>query len=197
MVVKREEATAFLTEFNPSRQIDVVQSNCAFSDNFETLTSLSRSYGYKVSSAWLFAQISDLNEFCGVRQKMQPEAIKSFAEILATKYGYLTVGELMLFFFNCKSGEYGEFYGCVDPVLIGRMLRDFLRIRWDVKDRMQKKRNDEERNERNRDYEADLAKAKAKGYKSVLEMGIAEGTISKDALDVARRLNIGGLGDED
>lgn len=194
---KKKEAEEFLVEYNPSKQSEIVQSKYAFSDDFDTIASLSRSLGNKVSSAWLFVQISDLNEFCGAKAKMSSETIKSFASIIATKYTYLTIGELMYFFFNCKAGEYGEFFGVVDPVKIGTMLKEFLKKRHDIRERIERKRNADYIKEKSKAYIEDLALARSKGYKSILEMSVAEGRISKESIELARKLGIGGLPDED
>ncbi len=54
------------------------------------------------------------------------------ATVIATTYHYLTVSELMLFFFRFKAARYGRFYGSVDPLVITSALRDFVRERNDA-----------------------------------------------------------------
>lgn len=73
---------------------------------------------------WLMAQLFDLGEFCGCRDKMDAAQAQECARIIKKEFGYLKVSEVMLFFHRCKSGRYGQiFYGSVDPMKITLAMR--------------------------------------------------------------------------
>ena len=81
---------------------------------------------------WLIPQLFDLSEYCGCKGKISEEQMQQCATVIATTYHYLTVSELMLFFFRFKAARYGRFYGSVDPLVITSALRDFVRERNDA-----------------------------------------------------------------
>lgn len=45
--------------------------------------------------------------------------------MIRVEYYYLKASELLLFFFKLKTGEYGTFYGVVDPMVIMSALIEF------------------------------------------------------------------------
>jgi hypothetical protein len=47
------------------------------------------------------------------------------AEVIANEYYFLKASELLLFFYNFKTGKYGRFYGVVDPMRIMEALGEF------------------------------------------------------------------------
>lgn len=69
-------------------------------------------------------------EFCGCKEKLTGNALKECAVIIAQQYHYLKTSELMLFFYKFKAGEYGRFYGSVDPLIIVQALKEFTRDRY-------------------------------------------------------------------
>ena len=75
------------------------------------------------------AQLGNMNDFCGVKQKMTIPQMRELAQMLIVEVYYLKVSELMLFFHRFKSGKYGEFFGVVDPQRIMAGLNMFLRER--------------------------------------------------------------------
>ena len=117
----------FLERFNPEAQFEVVKNDffCYFG-NVPTLAHLNTAYLSNTAQQWLVAQLFDLSEFVGARDKLNDNQLRQLAQIIVTQYPYLRVTELMLFFYNFKLGKYAEFYGTVDPLAITKSLREFM-----------------------------------------------------------------------
>lgn len=119
----------FLNTFNPDRQKEFCTkaniTKCYFG-SAPTLAELNRVYGSKAAVSWLAPQLYNLSEYCGCKEKITPQQMDELAHIIADKYYYLKATELMLFFYRFKQGEYGRFYGAVDPITIVASIKDFI-----------------------------------------------------------------------
>lgn len=126
----REERARLLVEYNPDAQMRICHDTelCHFGD-FPTLAEVGRSLGGGTPKAWLVPQLANLSEFCGCKNKITPQQTRELAAIIAQEYFFLKVSEVMLFFYRFKAGEYGRFYGNIDPMVITCALREFLRDR--------------------------------------------------------------------
>lgn len=107
-------------------------------------------YGRDIAVSWLSIQLNNLNEYCGVKNKMPVEVSNDLADKIIIKYHYLKVSEILLFFFEFKTGEYGVLYGSVDPLVITNALREFVARRFDVLNRIERE------HKRNKPYTASL-----------------------------------------
>lgn len=127
------DAAALLATFNPDEQYALAtRPEQAYTGQALTLAAVSRDYGENVAEAWLEIQVHDLAKFAGVRDKLTNQQSRATAKaILATSH-YLNLNELLLFFFKFKAGEYGRFYGQIDPLVITNALQDFKRDRRDA-----------------------------------------------------------------
>lgn len=67
----------------------------------------------------------DMYKFAGVKEKPSFQQVMELAVMIRVEYYYFRASELLLFFFKFKSGEYGTFYGVVDPMVIMAALIDF------------------------------------------------------------------------
>ena len=105
---------------------EIVFSN---NDKAATLTDLNIAFEENAAAMWLIPQLADLSEFCGCKTKISNEQIESLARLLAVEYGYITVPEFMLFFHRFKKGEYGQFYGNVDPMIVTSSFCSFIEWR--------------------------------------------------------------------
>lgn len=122
----------------------------AFGNGAPTLNEIDAAYGKNAGAAWLMPQLFSVGEFAGVREKMDEQQTLELAMVIRAKYGFLTVTELMYFFFNLKAGKYGKFYGVVDPMVITEALGVFL----DERERyLTKVENERKRAERDAIYE--------------------------------------------
>lgn len=135
--------------FSPERQADICNNrrSCYFGD-FATLSEIDAMYGKGVSKAWLIPQLANLSEFCGCKEKITPNQMRECALLIAQNYYYLKVSELMLFFYDLKSGKYGLFYGSVDPIRIMQALRGFVSDRRAVLKAYEYEKDEEERRQR-------------------------------------------------
>ena len=129
MVSRYHDTQGLLAKANPSMQRWCVQNTeqCFFGD-FPSLSQL-KALSPNTPSLWLIPQLVDLSEYCGVRDKLTDSQLEDLAYIIAQKYYFLKISELMLFFFQFKSGQYGRFYGTVDPLIITTALREFCKER--------------------------------------------------------------------
>jgi len=70
-------------------------------------------------------QLENLNDFCGVAEKMNTQQMETLARLISVEFHYFKVSELMLFFHRFKCGKYGHFYGVVDPQRLMTALQAF------------------------------------------------------------------------
>ncbi len=120
------EPMAFLSKYNPDYQMQICNNTdeCLFG-NYPTLGKLTW-YGKNMPKAWMLAQLTDLSEYCGCKDKLEGKALEHCAEIITLRYNYLKISEIMLFIFRFKAGDYGKFYGSVDPLTITTSLNRFI-----------------------------------------------------------------------
>ncbi len=90
-----------------------------------TLGLLGQTYPDDQVNTWIIAHLMDLYKFAGVKEKPSFSQVLELAGIIRAEYYYFKASELLLFFFKFKSGEYGTFYGVVDPMVIMAALNDF------------------------------------------------------------------------
>lgn len=129
----------FLTLFNPDSADRFVDdaSLCHFG-GAPTLAELNTTYGAKTGAMWLIPQLYRLSEYCGVRDKLQGDALKECANTIVRKYHWLNVTEFMLSFARFREGRYGRFYGTVDPLIIVSSIADFCEERANAIDQHEK-----------------------------------------------------------
>ena len=118
---------SLLDAVNPSLQVAYGRSPArAFGNGAPELVLLDATYGENAGVMWLMPQLFAVGEYAGVREKMDEAQTMELARVIRAKYGYLTVTELLYFFFNLKAGKYGKFFGVVDPMVITEALARFL-----------------------------------------------------------------------
>lgn len=122
-----ESPEKLLTLFNPKNQLPYTQDQRrAYRGQAPTLGIVSKAFSYGTATSWLEVQLFDLAEFSGCKQKLTLPQIQEVADIIMKEYGYLKLTEMMDFFRRFKRGDYGKFYGAVDPLTITCALREFL-----------------------------------------------------------------------
>lgn len=77
------------------------------------------------AAAWLAEHIGELNTFSGSKN-MDDAQVKNLARMLAAEYKDMKISQMMLFFYRFKRGDFGKFYGMVDPMVITCALKDFV-----------------------------------------------------------------------
>lgn len=97
----------------------------ALTGDYHTLSQFAKTRGQGIVIGWLSFCIVQLSEFCGCRDKMTTRQTKECARLIATHYYMLKTSEMVLFFRKVRLGEYGHFYGAVDPQRILCALKEF------------------------------------------------------------------------
>ena len=116
----------FLTLFNPSKQVAYTRDiDRAFRGNAPSLGLIAKAFGNGARDTWIDIQLTELAAFSGCKDKLTDHQVQGLIDIIAEEYCYLKVTELMYFFRKFKAGEYGKFYGTVDPITITCALKEF------------------------------------------------------------------------
>ena len=118
LVVNRYgDGESFAKKFNPSLQVVCAQNlERSFKGNAPSLALLGETYPDEQVNTWIIAQLMDLYKFAGVKEKPTFQQVLELSVMIRVEYYYLKASELLLFFFKLKAGEYGTFYGVVDPM---------------------------------------------------------------------------------
>lgn len=148
LVVNRYgDGESFAKKFNPSLQVVCAQNvERSFKGNAPSLALLGETYPDEQVNTWIIAQLMDLYKFAGVKEKPTFQQVLELSVMIRVEYYYLKASELLLFFFKLKAGEYGTFYGVVDPMVIMSALIEFKAYR-----KRQLEKYDREEQERQRE----------------------------------------------
>lgn len=129
LITRFGDSTSFLAKVSPDMQLWCYDNpEQSFFGDFPTLSQL-HVLGRNTDKQWLVPQLSNLSEFCGVKEKLDKPQLESLAYIISKQFYYLKISEFMLFIMRFKSGQYGRFYGTVDPLIITTALREFCKER--------------------------------------------------------------------
>lgn len=148
MVERYHNEDNFLALFNPSKQVAYTRDlNRTFRGDAPSLSLVAKSFGTGTRDNWLDIQLTELAVFSGCKDKLTSHQIDALIDIIAEKYYYLKVTELMYFFRKFKAGDYGKFYGAVDPLTITCALKEFCDDRRTILRRLEQ--HDKEHQQRN------------------------------------------------
>lgn len=138
----------FATTYSPAADLSIAMSHDAVftTEKAPTLGTVRRAYGDGAAAKWLEARISALAEYAGVAddRKLTDSQKIELSYILLDKIGHLKVSEIALFFHKIKRGDFGRFYGTVDPITISGWAGEYLEWRADQLDRIERRRVVEE-----------------------------------------------------
>lgn len=125
----------------------------AFKSDSLKLSQFAKTYSkdnaYLMVELWLL----DLSNYAGAGNKLNDDQIQQLAKYFYQDAYALNFAELGLFFNRIKKGQYGEFYGSVDPIKIMNYLTQFLKQRTEAIEALN---NDETGKLRNRTFEESL-----------------------------------------
>ena len=130
-IIKRYgDAHQFAVTFNPDYQYECAMDiEKSLYGPAPTLRQLASTYTQHQNMAWLTAHLNDINNFCGVKAKMEIEQMKQVAAIMLIQYPYIKASEVLLFFYRFKAGLHGQLYGVVDPLMITTAFIEFVEWR--------------------------------------------------------------------
>ncbi len=117
-----------------------------------TIRQLLYSYQIEQLQVWMMAQLLDLNEYVGVKNKMETAQMKALANVLIVESYYLKASEMLLFFYKLKAGDFGGFYGAVDPQKVGECLIAFKKWRSLELDKINNKIAQEDRERKRKEW---------------------------------------------
>ena len=78
-------------------------------DEYPSLTRIGRTYDVDTPRMLLYLHLKDYCNVEGVTEYTS-EQLYSVADVIASEYGHLNVGEITLFFRRMKAGRYGHMY---------------------------------------------------------------------------------------
>lgn len=103
----------------------------AIKDKSDSLASIKRKVGEKVSLSILKVWIINLNDFLNIPRKMTPPQIEETAMMVFDEFYYLKISDISLIFKRIKIGHYGNLYESIDGMKIIGMFHQYAKERID------------------------------------------------------------------
>ena len=147
------DAHNFALVFNPSVQIMCAMNiERSLMGNAPTIRQLLYTYQLEHVQIWMMAHLEDLNEYAGVKNKIATNHIKELASMIIVKSSFLKASEILLFFHKLKAGDFGGFFGTVDPLKVGEYLNIFKNWRSVELDKVNNKTAQEKRERQHNEW---------------------------------------------
>ena len=144
---------SFALAFNPSVQLKcAMQIERSLTGDAPTIRQLLYTYQMEHLQVWLMAHLEDLNEYVGVKSKMNMNQMKELASMIIVKSQYLKASEILLFFHKLKAGDFGSFFGTVDPQKVGECLNAFKQWRSLELDKVYNRKAQEQREREKKEW---------------------------------------------
>ncbi len=117
---------ALLADYAPDKQVTYCEDwkKCLYG-NTPSLQLVAEVFGKDVAETWLEIQLFELSEFLVCKEKLSVAQISQTARMIFSVLPHYRLTEFMLFVQRLKWGEYGKFYGAVDPMTILHSLKTF------------------------------------------------------------------------
>ena len=118
----------FMKTFDPQLQLAAGRDpeHAILSEKAPMLLVLKKAYGDNFPVMWLMQQILELVVYSNSKGTLNDYQAEFLANTIVNEYYYLKVSEVLLFFYNFKTGKYGRFYGTIDPMMITQALDVFI-----------------------------------------------------------------------
>ena len=121
-----DEVKELLGDYLPSKQVFLcADKDLCYFGNAPTLSDIGNKYGKKLPLIWLVGHITDLVAFTNCKNIVSEMQIRELARMINAEYHYYKLTEIMLFFYQFKVGEFGEFYGTISPIVVMKALQEF------------------------------------------------------------------------
>lgn len=154
IIRKYGDAHSFALAFNPSVQIKCAMNmERSFMSDVPTIRQLLHTYQMEHLQVWMMAHLEDLNEYAGVKNKMTTVQMKELASMIIVKSEYLKASEILLFFYKLKAGDFGGFFGTVDPQKVGEYLNAFKQWRSVELDKVYNRKAQEKREREQKEWQ--------------------------------------------
>lgn len=126
---KSNDFEEFKSIYSPTNQLAVISNRSAcFFGHYPTLDQINMHYNSYVAQDWLIDQLVDFNCYSIELEPMDSNQLETLSFMIVDKFGYLKVTELLLFFYEMKSGTYGNFFGKMTPMRIMEFLHSFVEV---------------------------------------------------------------------
>lgn len=126
---KSNDFEEFKNIYSPTNQLAVISNRSAcFFGHYPTLDQINMHYNSYVAQDWLIDQLVDFNCYSIELEPMDSNQLETLSFMIVDKFGYLKVTELLLFFYEMKSGTYGNFFGKMTPMRIMEFLHSFVEV---------------------------------------------------------------------
>ena len=96
----------------------------AIMGDYATLDELNDCLGDNTAQQWLAEAVADLSAFSGAKN-LSGNQVDQVSRLIAQEYHDLKYSEVALFFHRFKCGDYGKFYGGVDPLDMMVALKEY------------------------------------------------------------------------
>ena len=144
MIEKYSDYKKFGERFNQKAQLKLalINPNYVSCNEYKIpcLSTISAAYGADAAINWLKIQFENLNDFVGIKEKMQIWQLEELSILFFSECYFLNIAEIMLFLIKLKRGEFGEFYGYIDPLKIMSAKNEFI-----IQRRLALQKHDEEK----------------------------------------------------
>lgn len=167
-MTKREEPTwaaeirklhgdyaAITTKYAPSRIAAVgADPIAAVASDSPSLVRLDGTYGTGAARQWLFLLIQSTLKTLGVGgDRMSDLQIVHLADVIRSSYPYVSMAEMMLFFFRFECGQYERFYGDASYFLaVTTSLRAFMEERAYWIDKAERQKREKEKQQERKEF---------------------------------------------
>lgn len=112
--------------FSPSSQYSIVQNeHNVWFGKYPSLVTINIAFP-KTSEGLVVKMLFDLEKHICASKKLDEIQFIQLSQMIVSEFYFLKISELILFFWKCKSGEIGKFYGQIDPLNLLEWLRNFV-----------------------------------------------------------------------
>jgi hypothetical protein len=140
---------SFIDRFRPSQStITPEQESAIVSGDTPTISTCVRVYGEGTVNTVIILHLQQLNNYCGTQNKLDASQMEQFCTVVRSRFGYLKPEELVVFFTRFMAGEYGRFYGSMDPLFLAEALGRFDEWRKELRGKSLRERERREKAER-------------------------------------------------
>gem|GEM_PF-3549681 len=122
---------AFLEKYNASilQKVLMVDKERIFCGAAPDFSAVKEVYGLPNLTIWIELLLLNLSEYVGVKEKLREPVARQLALFFIHGYPYLKLSEFAYFLTLLMNGEYGPFYGSVDPMIITTAFKKFIHDR--------------------------------------------------------------------
>ena len=143
---------------------------CTLAEAFPTVVTDKGERVESTAITWMQAHLIAVSKYVNVKMKMSDWQMNALCQQIIADYPYVTMMEFILFCARLRSGQYGSFYGSIDPLIITKAFSSFM----DDRNQDYGKRYEREKIER-AERDAEESKRKSIGWEEYCRLEGIEG----------------------